>query len=266
MLLQNPSFSISIKSTEQAAELIAETLRKKNWQQFEATKPQLILIPFFFFHYDAAFEERKQGKNIVKETKRGKLALNAATRELSEEIAAEAPAPSEGNLIKELPDQMKPEIQESVLSKEEAEKIAAIKTAALLGTALDSIVLSGFKKIYWPIWQISATIGEKGKEKKVEFQASAATGTVQGAEQVPERAKGSIEIIQETLQELKQPSAWLRYTKEIAAGAAGQAAAQGKKGSNGEKKQIWQLPQKPSFWITIALLIILAIVLAWIYL
>jgi len=99
----------------------------------------------------------------------------------------------------------------------------------------------------------------------------------QAAEQVPERAKGSFQIIKETLQELRQPSAWLRYTKEIAGGAAGQgagkgqkqpeqAAAQGKKGSKGEKRKFWQLLQKPSVWINVALLIILAIVLAWIYL
>jgi hypothetical protein len=94
---------------------------------------------------------------------------------------------------------------------------------------------------------------------------SISTKAEQAAES-PERKKGSIEIIKETLQELKQPSAWLRYTKEIAAGTAGKAVAQGKKGGKGEKKQIWQLLQKPSFWITVALLIILAIVLAWTYL
>ncbi|MDP2974520.1 MAG: hypothetical protein Q8N60_05705 [Candidatus Diapherotrites archaeon] len=100
----------------------------------------------------------------------------------------------------------------------------------------------------------------------------------QAAGQAPERAKGSIEIIKETLQELKQPSAWLRYTKEIIAGPASQGAGKGekkqpeqgaghgKKISKGEKRKFWQALQKPSFWINVALLIILAIVLAWIYL
>ena len=258
MFVGNSVFPISF-TLEKVAEIVEKALLKKNWRNFEKGDIKLVLTPFFLFYYDAVFGEK--GKPNGK-TRRGLLALNGETAELSKELAESMP--DEAELLKELPDEYALVIKKAIFSKKEAEKIALLKTASFLGTDRKNVVLSGFKEIYYPVWLAFATVAGETHE----FEISAVTGKMLGEEKVPEREKGFVELTKETLEELKEPGAWLRYSREIVA-IGGKKLAE-KKGNKGKEPAVkkgsgWKMPvgkkaivrifRKPAFWISLALVI-----------
>ena len=206
MFLGNPVFPIAFE-IEKVAGLIESTLKKKHWHSFDKGEIKLILSPVYIFYYDAVFPEEGKPKA---ESERGRLALNAETAELNKELADSMPDDTE--LVKELPDDYPLVVRKPLFSKAEAEKIALLKTSTLIGAERKNVVLTGFKVVYYPMWLAFVTV----KEKTYELEISAVTGEVFGEEQVPEREKGFVEITRETLHELKEPGAWVRYSKEIA--------------------------------------------------
>ncbi|MBN2067369.1 MAG: hypothetical protein JW744_02785 [Candidatus Diapherotrites archaeon] len=252
MFLGNPVFPISFK-LEEVTTLIEETLQKKSWQQFEVAALKLILNPFYVFYYDAAFEEQKEGKSIVKKTKRGRLALDAVTGQLDRQMGKEIPAEKE--LQRELPDEYPVEVKEALFNEQEARDIAVLKTAEEISASKENVILSAFKMVYYPMWIASITAGEKNHNMEI----SGVTGRIFGEETVPERQKGFVEISRETLGELKKPGAWLAYSKEIAATGIGKLSGKGEKKVKGGIK-LQGILRKPSMWLTIGLVIILAIV------
>ena len=241
MLVGNPVFPIGFQLEEVAA-LVEKILRKKNWKKFEKGEIKLVLIPFYLFYYDAAFEEENR---LKKETEHGRLALNAETAELGRELADSMP--EETQLAKELPDNYPLIVRKPIFSRQEAEKIALLKTASLVGTDRKNIVLTGFKMVYYPMWIAFATVA--GKTSQLEI--SAVNGSVFGEENVPKREKGFVEITRETLEELKEPNAWLQYSKEIAQKTGERLA--GRK----ETSEKHSILGRPSLWIIIALIIAL---------
>jgi hypothetical protein len=206
MFLGNPVFPIAFE-IEKVAGLIEATLKKKNWRSFDKGEVKLVLTPVYVFYYDAVFPEEGKPKG---KAERGRLALNAETAELNKELADSMPADNE--LVKELPDEYPLVVRKPLFSKAEAEKIALLKTAALIGADRSNVVLTGLKVVYYPMWLAFVTV----KEKTYELEISAVTGEIFGEEQVPKREKGFVEITRETLHELKEPGAWIRYSKEIA--------------------------------------------------
>ncbi len=206
MFVGNPVFPISFE-IEKVAGLIEATLKKKNWQSFDRGEVKLVLQPVYIFYYDAVFEEggKPSGKG-----ERGRLALNAETAELNKGLAETMPP--DNKLVKELPDDYPLIVRKPLFSAAEAEKIALLKTSALIGADRNNVVLTGFKVVYYPMWLAFVTV----KEKTYELEISAVTGEIFGEEQVPEREKGFVEITKETLHELKEPGAWVKYSKEIA--------------------------------------------------
>jgi len=247
MFLANSAVQVSF-GLEQAEEVIKKSLHKKNWRKFEKGEIKLALIPFYLFYYDAAFgEEGKPGGKM----ERGRLALNAETAELGKEIAEEIP--EEEKLTKEYPDNFYPfSARKELLSKKEAEKIALLKTASMVGTTRENIVLSGMQLVYHPRWIAFVTVDKE----TYELDISAVSGKIFGEEKVPEREKGFVEITKDTLNELKEPGAWLRYSKEIA-GTVGKKIA---KSSSTKKTGLPSIMKDKMLWISIALLIILIIV------
>jgi hypothetical protein len=251
MFVGNPVIPVSF-TLENAAGLVEQALKKKNWQNFEKGDIKLVLAPFFIFRYDAAIGEA--GKPS-RETRQCRLAMNGETAELAEGIAEAVPEDS--SLLKELPDEYPLAVRKPIFSRKEAEKIALLKTASFLGTSRENIVLSAFREIYYPMWIVFATVAGQAYE----FEISAVNGKLLGEEKVPEREKGFVELTRETLEELKEPGAWLRYSREIA--AIGGEKISGKKGIEGEThaaggRRIGGLLRKPAFWITIVLIISLA--------
>ena len=263
MFVGTPVFPISFP-LEKVAELIEETILKKNWKRFEKGEVKLVLTPFYLFYYDVAFE--KKGKPTGK-TKHGRLAINGETAELSKELAESIP--NETELVQELSDEYPLVVRKAIFSKTEAEKIALLKTASLLEANRNDVVLTGFKEIYYPMWLAFATVAGQ----TYEFEISGVTGEIFGEEKVPEREKGFVELTHETLQELKEPDAWIRYSKEIAQIGGGKLRGKGRiapvevsgkvteeagkiieKGNFGQPTSFFR---KPALWITIILIIVI---------
>ncbi len=258
MFVGTPVFPISFP-LEKVAELVENIILKKNWKSFEKGEVKLVLSPFYLFYYDVAFE--KNGKPTGK-TKHGRLALSGETAELSEELVESMP--DEAELLQELDDKYPIVVRKAIFSKIEAEKIALLKTASLLEADRNDVVLTGFKEIYYPMWLAFATIAGQ----TYEFEISAVTGEIFVEEKVPEREKGFVELTHETLQELKKPGAWLKYSKEIAQIGGGKLsrkkrakAIEGNKISEGNFGQPSRLFRKPSFWISLVLIMILIAVM-----
>jgi len=246
MFVGNPVFPISFK-LEQVAGLVEETLKRKNWLSFEKGEIKLVLSPFYLFYYDAGFEE--EGK-LKEETTHGKLALNARTAELNKEL--EESMPEESELVKELLDSYPLIVRKPIFSAKEAEKIALLKTASLLQTDRKNIVLTGLKMIYYPMWLAFVTV----KSGTYQLEISAVSGEVYGEEKVPSREKGFVEVTKETLQELKQPGAWLRYSREIGGLAAGKLSNE-EESSGTSGRSLPGIMHRPSFWLSLALILIL---------
>lgn len=238
MFFGNPVFPISFQ-IEEVASLVEEALRKKNWRKFEAGEIKLVLTPFYLFYYDAILEGEK----------RARLALNARTAELSKEMAESMP--EEEALVRELPDSYPIIMRKALFSRQEAEKIALLKTAAMLGVDRKNIVLTNFKMIYFPLWIAYFTVAKE----TYALEISAVSGEIFGEEKVPQREKGFVEVTKETLKELKRPGAWIEYSKGIA-DIAGEKLASVEKG----QKAI-PLMHERWLWLTIALIIILAAII-----
>lgn len=250
MFLGNPVFPVSFR-IEQVAELVEKTLLQKNWKSFKKGEIKLVLTPFYSFYYDAAFEE--EGK-LKKETEHGRLALNGETAELSKELADSMPTGEK--LSKEMPDDYPLIVRKPIFSKKEAEKVALLKTASLIGTSREHIVLTGFEMVYYPMWLAFVTVGEE----TYELEISAITGEIFGEERVPEREKGFVEVTKATLSELKEPGAWIRYSKEIM-DITGEKLSGGGEGQTEQREQgsssLPGMMHRPWFWITLILLIVL---------
>jgi len=251
MFLGNPVFPISFQ-IEQVAETVETTIKKKNWKSFDRGEIKLVLTPFYIFYYDAVFEE--EGKT-TKKSERGRLALNGETAELRKELAKSLP--QENELVKELPDQYPLVVRKPLFTKNEAEKIALLKTASLVGTNRDNIVLTGFQVIYYPMWIAFVTVAKQ----TYQLEISAITGEIFGEEKVPEREKGFVEITKETLSDLKRPGAWIEYSKGIADFAGDKM----ERNNSGRVRHVRktgpsnmpEIMQRPFFWISIILLVIL---------
>jgi hypothetical protein len=240
MYTAKPVYPISVK-LEKAAEVIEKALREKNWRRFEKGEIKLVLTPFYLFYYDAALPGEKKGK-----TERARLALNGETAELGKELADSIP--DDASLVRELPDEYPLVVRSPLFSEPEARKIAVLKTASMLGVSREDLVLTGFKMIYYPMWIAFATVA--GQTYQLEI--SAVSGEVFGEEKVPEREKGFVEITKETLEELKQPGAWVKYSKEIAA-IAGEKLYSHKE----SESRLPEIMRRPGFWISLVLLAVL---------
>ena len=203
MYLGTPSFSLSF-SLEEIKKTVAETLKKKNWHKFSHGDITLSFVPYYIFYYDAFFEEKTEtGARKIIETQRGRLALNALTAEIEEEIAEEL---EETELTRKTPN-VPIETEKPEMNAKEAEKIALINTASFLETNAKNVIISQFKMVYYPIWILGIEVAEGNFELRV----SGTTGEVFEEEQIPERKKGLMEITSEALNELRSPKAWGKY-------------------------------------------------------
>jgi len=240
MFFGNPVFPISFQ-IEEVASLVEEVLRKKNWRKFEAGEIKLVLTPFYLFYYDAVLEGEK--------SERARLALNAQTAELSKEMAESMP--EEETLVRELPDSYPFILRKALFSRQEAEKIALLKTASMVGVDRKNMVLTNFKMVYFPVWMAYVTVAKE----TYGLEISAVSGEIFEEEKVPQREKGFVEVTKETLSDLKRPGAWIEYSKGIA-DIAGEKLASVEK----EQKAITLMHER-WLWLTIALIIILVAII-----
>lgn len=200
------SFPI-IFTVEQLSSFIESLINERHWSNFETTSIKLEFVPFYFF-YCHFFKEEK-GTVVEEETK--SFAFNASALELDEKT---------GELHKknkpkefEKPEAEYPfEFLEENCSLDEFKKIAVQKLSKNLKVPKQNIEVSGIKKVLVPIWIAFVSLPNKETHK---IEVNAVNGKLLQEHKVPFREKGFIELTQETLSELKNPNAWIHYTKSV---------------------------------------------------
>jgi hypothetical protein len=65
---------------------------------------------------------------------------------------------------------------------------------------------------YYPSWIIRILLDKK----EYALMASGVTGRIANIEKIPLKEKKTHELVGETFRELKEPGAWLKYSREIA--------------------------------------------------
>ena len=214
MYLNKPAFPVSF-SVEDIVGLIESMVNKKYWTEFEVADISLAYIPFWIFNYDAYSETPPEegSESVVSSAESGKMALNAFTNELDENISylyESGDAEMEQKPTADYPFK----VQRPKIREREAKEIASIRLASQMNLKKDNVIISGLELVYLPIWFAWITVAE-GTYK---MQINAVSGEILNEEQVPEREKGWLEVTNETIQDLKRPGAWIEYTQQVGAG------------------------------------------------
>ncbi len=206
MKLQYPAPVLSLP-LDAVSKVVASTLKKKHWHRFTTGTVKLVYVPIWIFTYDAFVA---QNGVVVNETS-GKIAIDATNGNVWEAVPyvlEEMPI----ELTKETRHEYKMEVLSPTISKDEAKDLAVLKLSAMLGVPKDNIKIVGGEIVLWPIWRVWVDV-HSGTYR---LDVDAVSGQLFGAEKVPVRERGWYEITEEVLQELRQPSAWIRYINELA--------------------------------------------------
>ncbi|MBS3063060.1 MAG: hypothetical protein J4203_04255 [Candidatus Diapherotrites archaeon] len=211
MYLDRPAFSVSFP-LESCLEEIESLIKSKHWTKFEVASVSLVYAPFFFFNYYSYLEEKREDMEqaVVSDTAGGTMAMDAQTNELDEGMASlfeeEVPLTSHRP-----PEGYKFEVERPLTSERDAPQIAQIKLAHKLELPKDHVIVSGLKTVYVPIWVASVSVAEGNYR----LELSAVNGELLSEAEIPEREKGWLEVTAETLSELKEPGAWVRYSASV---------------------------------------------------
>ncbi|MEM4221936.1 MAG: hypothetical protein QW097_00695 [archaeon] len=221
MILDAPAAVLSIRMDD-VLDLLEETLKERNWKDFEMIDVKLAYYPLYLFNFDVLIEQKVQDQ-VFSQGVSGTIALNAATGELSEEIIdllEKRPVDFERDIKSH---EMKYEVKQAMFSKEEAKESCKLKLASKYGIGKDNVSISGFRQIYWPFWVVFISLPKKGTFKLL---IDGVGGSPFGIAQVPEREKGWLEITQETFEKLKTPSGWAELSKQAISTGAGVLTSQ----------------------------------------
>lgn len=206
MLLEGFSLPVSV-SRQEAIRLMEEMLSESGWRDIKLS-PKLVFEPHYFIEFDC-FSEQEQK---VSETQTGVIAMNAISRELSEETVelAEGFEPVANQEIEEDFEFKKPSLKEDA-----AKKVALAQLSKQLKFPMQNIQLSSFTLVFFPFWVSPADF----EGQKTEIRMSALDGEIVSApEEIAERGQTLGELGAETISDLKKPSAWVKYPAGIAKG------------------------------------------------
>ena len=208
MYLGNPTLPLTLPVNEALVKVEA-VLKEKNLINFEIGTMKLVLVPYFFFNYHYYTEKEENNQMVIDKTVDGQLILNANQLKI------------EKDLLKVFIENIKkisntaPLIEftelETLVGKIHQKEILAVKTAEEFNVPKDHVVISSINKYYLPVYETFITI----EKENYRININAINGDVSGVDKVPEREKGFMEITKETLNELKDPKAWLKYSKEM---------------------------------------------------
>ncbi len=154
-----------------------ELLEQKFWKEFRIKETRLVYCPYYFF----------SSNSIAVSAGNGKANKRVAT-ELSQNI---------GKMVSEITSSLKASAEERKFSAEESQKISSSQEKPEI--------------FFFPVW--NAAVSVNGKEYLLKY--SGVSGELVEKENIPQREKGTLEIVQETLEEMKDPKNWLTVGKEI---------------------------------------------------
>jgi len=207
LYLGNPLLPINITAIG-AASSIKKELESKNWHEYELGPLKLDLVPYFLFNYHYYLENGGDGKKTIKSTVHGLLAVDGHRIEVRDDLVELL----KNNWKKSSPEIPRGEFYEkwNNVDKREQDEVLQLKTAQFFGIPKPNVVISSPKKMLVPFYKTTVIIDEK----EYSLIINAIDGSIQGIKEIPEREKGYMEITKETINDLKKPSSWIRYSKE----------------------------------------------------
>lgn len=185
---------------EEAIKRAEGEVRAKHWRSFSATQVKLVYVPLYLFNFTAYV---KMKENVMEEIS-GQMAMDATTGDLNEMVSfllREQPI----ELRKDIEHKVKHEVLDPAVEKDEVKEVAKVKLASKLKIPEENVKVFGIQLIYYPFWWIWAQT--EGGTFKVEVDGVAGMTKAQ----IPERKRNAWEIVEETLEELKDPKNWVKY-------------------------------------------------------
>ncbi len=260
MYLGNPLLPIKITPAE-AVEKLNKEIKKKNWYEFELTPLKLTLVPYFLFNYHYYIENDNEGKNVIKSTVHGILAVDGHDIEIRTDLI-DVLKYNWKNTMQEIP---RGEFSERYcnIDKKDQNEVLQLKTAQHFNVPKENVVISEPRKLLLPEYWTTAKIAGK----KYELTYNAVDASFGGMKEIPERQKGYMELTKETFNELKDPKNWLLYSAQvIEEGLSFAVDPKSKNGKNKSKPQLTTTKSKFSLSIfeskgILLLIILLAILL-----
>ncbi len=257
MILDNPALVLNIRMQD-ILDILESTLKERNWQHFDVANLKLSYLPYYIFNYDVLVEQ-KAGEQTYSQGFSGTMAMSAVDGKLEPlltQIMEQQPVDYE----KKVSHDLKYELNPPALKPDEAKQTAILKLAAKFGTGKDSIAVTGFRLVYWPVWKVFVTLPNKHIQR---ILVEGVSGYPLNIEEVPERELTWMEVTQETLEKLRTPKGWAELSGKLlnlTASAAKSAAGKKQKGFVSELVH-WLLHTKLGRWTLLGIAVIILIIL-----
>lgn len=182
--------------------IISMHLKQKNYSNFELQEYSFEFTPYYVFEFEAFSEKEK----IVSENFSGKTALNAFSKEL-EDIAEFF----SGKMVQEIPGEISFKVLPEKLSGKDVEKLASIRLSKKLSVPKENIIVSEIEEFFLPKWIAKISLNGKNHSLKINLF----TSKISSSPEIPLKEKNWKEITSETIEELKEPKAWIEYSSSI---------------------------------------------------
>ncbi|MEI7960928.1 MAG: hypothetical protein WCI04_01200 [archaeon] len=207
MYLGNPLLPINL-TVASAIDSVKKELSKRFWHEHELKPLKLNLVPYFLFNYHYYFEQDDSAKKTIKKSTHGILAVDGhdvSIREDQVELIKHNWKKGSNIIPKGAFEEKWNNIE-----KREQDAVLTLKTAEQFNVSKDNVVISSARKVFIPFYKTSVIAG--GKEYPLIINA--VDGTIEGIKKIPHREKGRREIAKETINELKDPKNWIKYSKD----------------------------------------------------
>ncbi|MFH1586249.1 MAG: hypothetical protein ABID38_00150 [Candidatus Diapherotrites archaeon] len=212
MQLDKPSFSISF-TREQADELVDSRVSAKGWNLNKVLQVKSVYHPYILFNFHGFRKSGEEKGEGVKDEIQEKMALDALTDEFSDmasNLGEEKPI--ENQVIKD----EEIEALNPLIFEEEAKELLPLKLSAKFDIPRGNVFITGMRMVYAPEWKYLVEVDTK----TYDFTIDAVNGGLEGDEKIPVRDKGWNEITKETISELQNPGAWVKYSAATVTGIA----------------------------------------------
>ena len=207
MYLGNPLLPINF-TVSSVGDSIKKKLTAKDWGEYEQKPIKLFLLPYFLYNYHYFVENSGDGKSTIKSSVHGVLAIDGHSIEIDEGIVELL----KHNWKKSSAEIPRGEFEEKYnnIGKREQDEVIQMKTAEHFEVPKQNVVISSARQMLVPFYRTSLVL--EGKEYFLTINAI--DGSIKGIKEIPDREKGYMELTRETINELKSPATWIKYSKE----------------------------------------------------
>ncbi|MBS3060191.1 MAG: hypothetical protein J4432_01635 [DPANN group archaeon] len=256
VLLENPAVALNI-GVEDILEVLEDTLKEKNWHEFEIANLKLLYVPYFVFTYDTLVEHEVEGQAMSQGFGGGQMMINGVSGELEQTLSGvleQQPI----NYQREIKHDISYDLLKPSFSLEEIKRTAQVKIASQFGIASKAVNVSGFRQIYWPIWRVFVQLGRQVQKMNVD----AVVGITLNMDEVPTREKNWNESFSETLHQMMTPSGFMKVLSNAFSRLSGKAKAKtGEAKATSGASLDWLLKTKTGQYVLIAILILILFLL-----